>query len=1376
MLALLPLKPLNSIFKWEANYDQGSQRDENALGLPFNPSEYGIVHLPSLPASRSTSERGSSATSSRYRDGKSGSGKSRLGSTHKFLRDSKVSSATGSGSSSLSNQAVTSMSPQPGTGVGTPSSSEQSQRGSSEVFSSDDVGSSLTSDEPYTTFKFRTLEDENGNHVVIGREGNLERCEDEPIRTPGAVQGFGVLIAVREIGDALVVRQVSENSSELLGMPPHFLFDLECFTDTLPDAQAGVLWENIEFLTEPEQHLEEDQFSPDVFLLSGYGAPGSALPNESNSIDGKKIWTCWCAIHRSQAVDDDTATPGLIIMEFELERDILNPLYPPVTLNQAPSTIPSLMPGQDSSTSNITVPQTENHRNMNSPAGTVSSEGSGQSTAGKHPSASKSTHSLASPSTDKNSRAVTPLFALRRMTRAYDKSNDQPTPSNRRYRRYAPRGNSSVGMMDVLAVMAQINEQLGAASDLETYLKVVVGVIKDLTLFHRVMVYQFDEMWNGQVVAELVDWNQSHDLFLGLHFPAGDIPAQARRLYELNKVRLLYDASRPTARIVVRSREDLETPLNMTHCYLRAMSPIHVQSSMSIVSLINYHICHSTDANRPQSIMSFGQLWGLINCHSYGTHGMRVSFPVRQMLRLLSQSISKNIERLSFAQRLHTRKLINTMTSEHQPTGYIVSNADDLLGLFDADFGILVIGEGAKILGPNQHGQEILIMAEYLRLKQYDTIQASQAVIKDFPDLELTAGFEIIAGLLYVPLSSSGKDFIAFLRRGQPHQIRWAGRPHKEGQESKLEPRASFKIWSETIAGRSRMWTNEQLETAGVLALVYGKFIEVWREKENALQTTRLTNLLLSNASHEVRTPLNHIINYLEMAMNGRLDGETRDNLSKSHAASKSLLFTINDLLDLTRLETGNETSFNEPFDLHFTIKEATHLYRKEAARRNIAFNLDIMDSPIAVIGDSNKIRTVVQNLTANALKYTSKGSITVSCTTFGEPEGLRRTNQTAVEILVEDTGCGITPNKLESISENLNKCNLQNQNHITIQELVSLGLAVVARIVEQLGGQLRVNSTIGKGSRFSFLIPLALSVERTFSRQGKSSLSSGSSRASPGMHASSPSSSVRSGGFVENDINNLETSISRQFLLTDEGRQAEGSRSSFNRTRRPSTGIFEVTDSQMPIRPVKMHSLNTEIPPRKRTPPRSNAEGTIPSILRQPSSTPHVSAEKLAQGKLRVLIVEDNDINRTILAKRLTTDGHLVVSTTNGQEGLDNVVADYSFDAVLMDIQMPILNGFEATQKIRGFEKKLNAEIVRRPSQVLNGRIPIFAVSASLLEQQRDKLANHGMDGWILKPIDFKRLSVILKGVIDSSQRQNDVYHPGCSWERGGWLKDARK
>jgi light-regulated signal transduction histidine kinase (bacteriophytochrome) len=84
--------------------------------------------------------------------------------------------------------------------------------------------------------------------------------------------------------------------------------------------------------------------------------------------------------------------------------------------------------------------------------------------------------------------------------------------------------------MDVFAVMTQINEQLGAAPDLDSFLKIVVGVIKDLSQFHRVLVYQFDEVWNGQVVAELVDWRHSHDLFKGLHFPASDIPAQVRNI------------------------------------------------------------------------------------------------------------------------------------------------------------------------------------------------------------------------------------------------------------------------------------------------------------------------------------------------------------------------------------------------------------------------------------------------------------------------------------------------------------------------------------------------------------------------------------------------------------------------------------------------------------------------------------------------------------------------------------------------------------------------------------------------------------------------------------------------------------------------------
>jgi light-regulated signal transduction histidine kinase (bacteriophytochrome) len=104
------------------------------------------------------------------------------------------------------------------------------------------------------------------------------------------------------------------------------------------------------------------------------------------------------------------------------------------------------------------------------------------------------------------------------------------------------------------------------------------------------------------------------------------------------------------------------------------------------------------------------------------------------------------------------------------------------------------------------------------------TMQVSQAVTVDYPDLQLSTGLEVIAGLLYVPLSVAGGDFIAFLRKGQPRQVNWAGRPFGDGEvKTTLEPRTSFKTWSETVAGRSRAWSDEHLETAGVLALVYGK-------------------------------------------------------------------------------------------------------------------------------------------------------------------------------------------------------------------------------------------------------------------------------------------------------------------------------------------------------------------------------------------------------------------------------------------------------------------------------------------------------------------------------------------------------------------------
>lgn len=583
----------------ETRHNQGVHTDEHGLRLPFNPSEYGIVHLPPLPSSSNASERGLSSASSRTRSSTSGRGSN----AKKLLRDalaspnsaSASSSAAGSGTSREGQRLATLSST--GASGGTPSSG-QSHRGSSQTFSSDGIESSITSDEPYVTFKFKSIEDEHGNHVVVGREGKLEQCEDEVrfsrivlkpsnlalseaypharcrprfrcahrcrrskrcSQRPPGLRGILVPFYLDGYPEGLIYHQypLMQNSSELLGLPAHYLFGLDCFTDILPDSQSCILWDNIEFLTDPDQNAEEE-YSPHVFLLSGYGAPGSALPDEPDSVDGKRMWTCWCAAHRSQSLQDGVTTPGLIIMEFEMEKDIMNPLYPPM---QRPPTATS-PPSKQERHSSASLPLQQSNRSQSSFG---SSSGSGRSTTGNVSLASSGdtvapstaafppNADVVSPpiglqgdtdwepaeedileSTTSYARPLPALERLRKMTRAYGASADAPDASSRRgRRRRGTPGNASatVGMMDIFAVMAQINEQLGAAPDLETYLKVVVGVIKDLTQFHRVMVYQFDEMWNGQVVAELVDWSQTTDLFRGLHFPAGDIPAQVRGRY-----------------------------------------------------------------------------------------------------------------------------------------------------------------------------------------------------------------------------------------------------------------------------------------------------------------------------------------------------------------------------------------------------------------------------------------------------------------------------------------------------------------------------------------------------------------------------------------------------------------------------------------------------------------------------------------------------------------------------------------------------------------------------------------------------------------------------------------------------------------------------
>ncbi|KAL2392365.1 Cyanobacterial phytochrome B [Exophiala dermatitidis] len=1198
------------------------------------------------------------------------------------------------------------------------------------------------------TARFKHVVTDGGHAVITGRDGDtLQRCEDEPIHIPGAVQSFGLLVGLREEGERLVVRVASENSQRIIGYTPQQLFKLDSFLDIFSEEQADNLLDHLDFIRD-ERAADVVANGPDVFMIA-LKPPGSRT---------RKLW---CAMHMPES------DPTMILCEFEIEDDQINPLVPAEDMTPG-------MP-EDTLKSN---PTTEEFM-------------------------------------DSTVNISKPLRILR---------------SARKKR-------TEAAAMEVFNIMSQVQEQLATAPTLPIFLKVLIGIVKELTGFHRVMIYQFDHTWNGRVVAELVDPRTTKDLYKGLHFPASDIPKQARDLYKINKVRLLYDRDQETARLVCRTMEDLEKPLDMTHANLRAMSPIHlkylanmgVRSSMSI------------------SINAFNELWGLISCHSYGPKGMRVSFPIRKMCRLVGDTASRNVERLSYASRLQARKLINTTSSATNPSGYIVASSDDLLKLFDADVGALSIRDETKILGnPRGNLQEVLAMIEYLRMRKVTSVFCSHDIATDFPDLRYEPGWKFLAGVLFVPLSSGGNDFIAFFRRGVLQEVKWAGNPYekfvKEGTEGYLEPRKSFKAWSETIIGRCRDWTDEEIETASVLCLVYGKFIDVWRQKEAALQKSQLTRLLLANSAHEVRTPLNAIINYLEIALEGQLDQDTRDNLSKSHSASKSLVYVINDLLDLTKTEGGQNLVKEESFELLLTMQEATEPFVGDAKRKGLKYDVRISNGlPPRVIGDQRRVRQVISNLIANAIQHTHVGQVTVEASVLSTSQSQGKTE---IEIVVEDTGVGMSHAKVDALFRELEEVTyeeppkaseLLSDDPFTEQArhdqvALGLGLAVVARTIRNMNGQLRVKTKEGKGSRFVIVLAFDTDPEEARQDERPSSQSLDSSdppvvpspalregevtlvyrnpasrgESSPVTRKESLDSlksltslksgksalSIRSEASQKSDADRLIDAIQEPLKISSEkiGSPGKQHRSSFSTgnsqlvspklrhskelksSLHKSPGMREIKDSGTPLRPVRVPDDYQEA---------DDAAGHRPAVkvvfeesgsVGAPSVSTDVETSPSADN-FSILVAEDDPINSKIMQKRLEKLGHSVRMTVNGEECASaHGEQPAAFDAILMDLQMPIVDGFSSTKMIRSFEKT-HPDTSLSSRARLNSRIPIFAVSASLVEKERDRYIQSGFDGWILKPVDFRRVDELLRGVVDPEARAACLYECG-KWERGGWFE----
>ncbi|KAE9367641.1 hypothetical protein N431DRAFT_494579 [Stipitochalara longipes BDJ] len=803
-------------------------------------------------------------------------------------------------------------------------------------------------------------------------------------------------------------------------------------------------------------------------------------------------------------------------------------------------------------------------------------------------------------------------------------------------------------LMDLFQILAEIQTQISSATNLSNLGDVLVGLVHDLTSFHRVMVYQFDDTGAGSVVSELIDPRASKDLYRGLHFPASDIPKQAQ-----------------TARLLCRNFDDAKMPLDLKYSYLRSMSPIHlkylanmmVQASMSI------------------SLVVDNKLWGLVSCHNYGSgSGIHISLPMREICRGLGNIASNNIQKLLYSSRINARRPLVNAPPTASPFSYITSSTSDLLNMFGADFGFLVIRGEARTIGKLVAYKEAIVLLRYIRQQARTTIWYSHAISTEFPDLNYASSFLIISGMLVVPLTLSGTDFLVFFRKGKVKEIKWAGNPYEEkvaaGTEY-LEPRSSFKRWSENVVGTSREWTEDEVESAAILTTLYGRFIEVWRQKEAVVQQNRMTRLLIRNAGHEVRTPLNSIINYLEAALEETLDEPARLHLQQSLQASKSLVFVVNDLLNLTEAEGGALQIHEENVDLRGLLSEVAAAFREEAARRNCSINIeDDPAVPHQVRCDSPGLRQVVSNLLANALQNSEGGQINV---------GLKHIQTTQMNSMIMislmDNGRGLSEEHLDRIFQDFEQILDDEESSVSAQQAsienptrpvqIGLGLATAARFVRLHSGTISMSSEgEDKGMSVAITVPFR--------------------KALPGESPSSPSS--------------------------------------------PGSAVGRY--------PFPLASSVDERP------------------------------------KFNVLIAEDNPLNSRLLETRLTRRGHTVRVTVEGQACVNTFKnTSRGFDIILMDIQMPLVDGIEATRMIRKFEQKPNAELDLSPRIATYGRIPIIAVSASLSEEYVQEYIDSGFDGWITKPIDFERLEAIIVAIEDEQMREVLFYGAG-NWNRGGWFK----
>jgi CheY-like chemotaxis protein len=549
------------------------------------------------------------------------------------------------------------------------------------------------------------------------------------------------------------------------------------------------------------------------------------------------------------------------------------------------------------------------------------------------------------------------------------------------------------------------------------------------------------------------------------------------------------------------------------------------------------------------------------------------------------------------------------------------------------------------------------------------------------------------------------------------------------------------------------------------------------KAKDAAEVATRTKSMFLANMSHEIRTPMNAIMGFANLALRTNLTRKQRDYLEKIRMSSNSLLEIINDILDFSKIEAGKFIIDKKKFLLQDVLDDIADLFSDQVVGKEFEMNIAIEDRVhCALIGDAMRIKQVLINLTSNAVKFTERGEVVIRVSCEQETK-----HSVVLCFMVQDTGIGISPENLENIFSAFTQV---DGTYTRKYAGTGLGLAISKELVETMGGKILVESEPGRGSRFSFTVPLEKQVqapepsyELGADLQGLKALVVDDNKSSREIFTEM----LASFGFEavnadsgEEAIETLKSAVITdgpyQLVLMDLKMPGIGGLAASEIIRQDALlsylpivmisgylhdqdvhrGISIGTNAFL-IKPVKTSVLfDTILEVMGKRPPVDTA------VQDETISADHVSTTRL--NGLRILLAEDSTVNQEVVSKLLKQAGLTVDIVDNGKKALA-AAKKISYAAVLMDIQMPEMDGFETARQIRKYEAQGDiayAQQIRGRGQRAD-RIPIIAMTAHAMQIEREKCLQAGMNDYITKPIDPDRLFLVLAEWIKASVGATD-------------------